>query len=326
MKRRLYLPLLIMALASLISGVLSLGQPVKVYAAVETLRPNAVGDYQEWTFADTTRYGATSDVDDATYVQAIGNATLYKEVQHLADPSFDSGFQINSVTYYFTAWSDPLNAGGGEKLDIIARLSTTDQTVVNKETVTRGSFNDYASAAQTSAPDGGGWTYQKITDLQAGIAVDTLGTGETVQVSEIWVVVDYTEPNIANTPNSWAFGAVDPSSEYTTGITYVASPPSGFRITNNVAYDVNITISATTMGSGWLLADGGSPDATHYALLAGTELTSGLYNITVTSGGAPLITVLASSTRDWGLKLFTPTTFSDGGLKSGTVTLTATQV
>jgi len=111
-------------------------------------------------------------------------------------------------------------------------------------------------------------------------------------------------PSISNTPSSWAFGLVDEDSSYETDITYVESPASGFQITNNNTYDLNITISATDMGSGWLLADSGDPDATHYTLWAGTELTSPDYNIQVTSGGTFLITVLASSTRDWGLFFF----------------------
>jgi len=133
-------------------------------------------------------------------------------------------------------------------------------------------------------------------------------------------------PDIANTPGTWNFGVVDASSSYTTGLSYVENV-SGFRITNSTSYAVKITISAGDMTGGdtWLLSDSGAPDATHYTLWAGTPAL-GDYTIQVTSGGVELVASIAGSggTQDWGLKLMTPTSITDGVTKSGTVTLTAT--
>jgi len=99
-----------------------------------------------------------------------------------------------------------------------------------------------------------------------------------------------------------------------------------FTVTNNSSYAVKITISATDMTGGdtWFLNDGGTPTATDYALKAGLE--GGDYTITVTSGGVELVASVAGSggTQSWGLQLLAPTSFSDGGQKSGIVTLTAT--
>lgn len=192
------------------------------------------------------------------------------------------------------------------------------------------------AGSDTDVPQGGlvlsfTWNASELSTADGSlveckvVGIKALGAKNAVDVGAVEWNVTYTPTSsISNTPETWDFGTVSTSSSYETGITYVVDS-TGFRITNNVAYDVNITISATGMGSGWLLADSGDPDATHYTLWAGTELTSPDYNIQVTSGGTFLVTVLASSTRDWGLKLMTPTSFSDGGLKSGIVTLTATQ-
>jgi len=48
-----------------------------------TLRPDAVGTYQEWeTVVDTTHYGATSDSNDATYIETTGD-TNQRDIQAL---------------------------------------------------------------------------------------------------------------------------------------------------------------------------------------------------------------------------------------------------
>ena len=285
----------------------------------ETLRPNAAGDYQEWeTLAGSSHWEATSDISNTTYIQT-GNTSAPRDVQHLADPSFYSGSRINSVTYYVTA--NASGSGAGESVDMIAKLGASAQVVDKKVVITRGSFNDYDSGAQTTAPDGASWTYQKVTDLQAGIAVNTLGSGETLSVSEIWIVVDYTPPDISNTPNNYAFGVVSEGSISETGLTY-------FEVTNNSGFDVNITIGGTDMEGGvtWTLSDDATPGTDTYGLKAG--LAGDDYTVIVKKNGPYniLISNLAdSSSQQWGLQLLAPTSFSDGGSKSGTVTLTATQ-
>jgi len=302
----------------LLASILLPATPVQAQTT-ETLRPNAPGDYQEWeTLVDTSHWEATSDTLNTTYIQT-GNTSAPRDIQHLADPSFYSGSRINSVTYYVTA--NASGSGAGESLDIIAKLAASDQVVDKKVTITRGSFNDYASAAQTTAPDGASWTYQKVTDLQAGIAVNTLGSGETLSVSEIWVVVDYSLPSISNTPNTYAFGVVSEGSTTETGLTH-------FEVTNNSGYAINITIGGTDMTGGvtWTLSDNAIPGTDTYGLKAGLAGTS--YNITVMKNSPYniLISNLAdSSSQQWGLQLLAPTSFTGGGLVSGNVTLTATQ-
>ncbi len=315
MKKLLYWLIVLPLLAS----ILLPATPVRAQST-EILRPNDVGTLTNWTaFGAANNWECVNEVpsdNDTTYVTTSGNNI--HDSYNLQDHTTGSG-TISNVRVYARAKS--LTAGKILRLTVVVGGTEDESADITLTDAYVDYYADWAQNPVTSA----NWTWTEIDALEAGFRNTVAGKVEH-RVTTVWVVVTYTLPpvDILNTPSEWNFGTVDPNSEYTTGITYQAGV-SGFRITNNVAYDVNITISASDMGSGWLLADSGDPDATHYTLWAGTELTSGLYNIQVTSGGVPLITVLASSTRDWGLKLMTPTSFADGGQKSGTVTLTATQ-
>lgn len=129
--------------------------------------------------------------------------------------------------------------------------------------------------------------------------------------------------DISNSPSSYAFGVLDESSSYTTGLDH-------FTVTNNSAYSVTITIRGSDMTGGgvtWTLSDTATPGPDIYGLRAGVQ--GGSYNVTVSknSSNTTLISNLASgNSTKWGLELLSPTSFSDGVLKSGTVTLTATQL
>jgi hypothetical protein len=67
---------------------------------VMTLRPNAVGTYQQWSVSSGTHYGATSDLSDTTYVYVIGSTSL-KETENLEDSLLTGA--ISSVTAYMRA-------------------------------------------------------------------------------------------------------------------------------------------------------------------------------------------------------------------------------
>jgi len=98
-------------------------------------------------------------------------------------------------------------------------------------------------------------------------------------------------------------------------------------VTNGSGFAINITIGGIDMTGGitWTLADDGSPGTNIYGLKAGLE--GGSYDIIVKKNTpySALVSGLADSvTQRWGLKLYVPTTFSDGIQKTGTITLTAT--
>lgn len=127
--------------------------------------------------------------------------------------------------------------------------------------------------------------------------------------------------NTSPTGNSYNFGTVSENATYTTGLTY-------FTVTNNSGGAIDISIQGTDMTNGvtWTLDDGATPGPNTYGLKAGLE---GDADCTIivrkNSPYNNLVENLAdSATQNWGLQLLTPTSFSDGVTKSGTVTLTAT--
>jgi len=179
-------------------------------------------------------------------------------------------------------------------------------------------INTYGSSSDKW---GSTWTVADITASNFGVAYAAISTGQNsdVSVDFIRITVHYTPvPDISNTPTSYPFGTVAESSTTSTGLTH-------FTVTNNSAFNVNISISAGNMTGGvtWTLSDTATPGTNIYGLKAGT---AAVYDTIVTSGGVSFITNLAASggTQTWGLQLLAPDTFTDGGAKTGTVTLTAT--
>jgi hypothetical protein len=128
------------------------------------------------------------------------------------------------------------------------------------------------------------------------------------------------EPNISVSPSSYDFGTLGVSTTADTGLTY-------FTITNTGTCTVDITIRGTDMTGGgytWTLSDTATPGDMIYGMKAGLE--GGDYTIIVKKS-TPYNTLKSglavSGTQKFGLKLYTPTSFSDGNAKSGTITLTA---
>lgn len=147
------------------------------------------------------------------------------------------------------------------------------------------------------------------------------GARNTVDVGAVEWNVDYTlTADISNTPNNYAFGIVSEGSTSATGLTH-------FEVTNNSGFVVNITVGGTDMtgGATWTLSDNATPGTDMYGLKAG--LAGDNYTVIVRKSPYNiLVSNLAdNSSQQWGLQLLAPTSFSDGGSKSGTVTLTATQ-
>lgn len=126
-------------------------------------------------------------------------------------------------------------------------------------------------------------------------------------------------PDIINAPSSYDYGVVATSAIQSTGLDY-------FAVTNNSGFSVNITIGGTDMTGGisWTLSDDGNPGADIVGFKAG--LDGGDYTIVVRKN-APYNTLVAGLgdglSQKWGLRIYVPTSFSDGVEKSGTVTLTA---
>ena len=123
---------------------------------------------------------------------------------------------------------------------------------------------------------------------------------------------------ISNTPIKWHLGTISANFTY---------QKDDFVVTNNGTDPVNITISGSNMTGGipWILSPTADPGPDTYGLKAG--LDGGSFDIIVNGNGNPLVNDLAGGgDQTWGLQLLAPTSFTDGVLKSGTVTLTATAI
>jgi len=160
-------------------------------STTETLRPNAVGTYQEWNLSDSTHYGATSDQLDTSYIYTdiVGE----RDIQNLQDPTFDESDTINWVQINFRAYAS--GSSGPEKAYNTYRTYSTDYQN-QKHTITRGAWNDYLGTQLTVNPStSSSWTKTEITNLETGSRISAIDLGEEIRISEIWVIVNYSSPN-----------------------------------------------------------------------------------------------------------------------------------
>jgi len=230
--------------------------------------------------------------------------------------TWDTKVQTYTATDLFVNWKT-----NGAYSDDIWGIQYTKNGGTNwYDLVAMGVHNETAMAQSSIALDAD----QDLTQVQVKLLYDKQTGGDTgvTYIYDIWTRGTYTPPDISNTPNSYNFGTVAESSATETGLTH-------FTVTNNSAFDVNITISGTDMEGGvtWVLSDTATPGINIYGLKAGRAVES--YNIIVKKSSPNyLVENLAGSggTQQWGLQLLAPSTMSDGETKSGTVTLTATSV
>jgi len=162
--------------------------PAVVYASTNALNPNAEGTYQQWTLVGTTHYDATSDGLDNTYVYVTEN-TLLKETLNLQDPTFPDTATIDNVVVYVRAKADA--SGGVKKAVILIKTDGTDYESV-AITVSKTNFTDYSNVWENNPKTGLPWTKAQVAALEAGIRASSLGAGDNIKCSEIWVVVNYT--------------------------------------------------------------------------------------------------------------------------------------
>jgi len=326
-KKQLHLPLLIILLASLVFGILPLGQLSQVYANPDT-ESLWSGSNSVSTAQLTLTNSANADGSGTgTWADASGlwaKATYEYWTFVMGDSAVGTG-TINSVTLYLkhyqSGWSN-------DNYNIDVYDGSTWNTVLS---YTSGSGPPTTDTTDSWVVSTALNTWTKIDAAQVRIIGNGPSAGEdTVDwfVDTVELRVDYTPPvppDISNTPTSFGFGTLAEGAtvETTGGLT-----TAYFTVTNNSSYAVNITIGGTDMtgGTTWTLSNDGTAGNMICGLKAGLE--GGSYSVIVRRDAAynTLITNLAASgTQDWALQLLAPTTFTDGGAKSGIVTLTATQ-
>lgn len=225
---------------------------------------------------------------------------------------------VNFIWYYET--------GGGGGVDQYYKI-IYDQSQRTQVSIDDPTDPTLLQSYEADCPsDSDAWTEEVFDACEMGMATNDAN-------KDLWwysgvAMVAYIpaaacSEDITNSPTTWSVNGGTPvatSSEYATGLTH-------FTVTNNSGGTIDISISGTDMSGGntWTLSDTATPGSMIYGLKAG--LDGGDYTIIVKKSSPynDLVTGLADSgTQDWGLKLYTPTEYTDGVTKSGTVTLTAT--
>jgi len=265
----------------------------------------------------TNHAALVSDLSDYTYNYRSGSGAA-QDILNINNP-IPSGAVINSVNLKFRCATDSY---GAEYARPFVKLGANTTWGTSRGSGTsRATFTDTGIAR----PGGGNWTRADFNSLLIGYELQgdyNPGGGKDPPYStysyayEVYLEVFYTV--LGQAPTSVAFGAVTPGSTPATGLTY-------FTVTNNSTFAIDIKISGTDMTGGsvpWTLADDGVPGVDTVGLKAGLE--GGDYTVVVKKT-APYNTLKASlgasQSQRWGLKLYTPTSFSSGENKTGTITL-----
>lgn len=161
---------------------------------LETLRPNAAGQYAQWNqeYPDGSAHWSLCDEDpsddDGTYVQNNA-ASLRRESYNLQDPA-GSG-TINWVRVYIRS---RLTASGSSTIRTLIR--TYGVNYESGDIVPSTSYQDNYTQYATNPYTGSAWTWTELTSLEAGASSQKSG-GALIRMTTVWVVVNYSSTDYA---------------------------------------------------------------------------------------------------------------------------------
>lgn len=295
----------------------------KAQADTLTLRPNASGDLQEWeTLVGSSHWGATSDQTDATYIETTGSSSK-SDIQNLQDPTFGDSDTINSVTYYIRYY---VTNGGAQREKIYLFEKSGSSRLTDSGNLARTQWTDI-SFTKTTAPDGGSWTKAKIDALQAGAQVFALALGESISISEIWIVVDYSPSAVVSVSVSdgvVSYGTMDLGTSKTT-----VDLSDTQTLTNDGNVTENFNIRGQNSECPWTLSSTSGSDQYVHQFCKKSDNTCGSpptnYTALITDYQALYTGVAQSATRDIDLRIILPTSSSCLTTQSVNVTIQAVQ-
>lgn len=265
-------------------------------------------EYEAWTRFDgiTIPQSATINTANVSYsVQYVyvGGALMEMYAEDANDPSYPT----DQADYY----SRTLTTASNSFQD--TSTGETSHSIISVIQELVNSYDYSSEAIQLLWYDASSTNrYNKFYTYENGGVIPNL-------------YIEYTsggDPDISNTPDSYAFGVMNESASANTGLTY-------FTVTNNSGFAVDISISGTdfTGNTTITLSDTATPGVDTAGLLAG--LNGGSFNITVkkTAPYNDLVTSLADSgTQDWGIRILAPTSYTEPdnpGTTTSNITLTA---
>jgi len=194
-----------------------------------TLRPNAAGSWQLWsTFGSgSAHYDRVADESDLSGVE-ITNDNVKRETENLENTP-QTG-TINHVTAY--ARAKATGKAKPEGMLIIWRTYSTDYESI-KAGVSHTDFTDVSEQRNTNPNTGLAWTWDEINLLQIGCQAQDLDATEKIQVSELWIVVDYT---LTTGFRKFQFTSEPPTASAFNQLKFVSEPPVPGAF-NKLAYE-----------------------------------------------------------------------------------------
>jgi hypothetical protein len=159
---------------------------------LETLRPNAVGQYAELgtVYPGGTAHWDACDEDppddDASYVQT-STSSWRSEAYSIQDSSASGN--INWIHVYVRARK---TSTADISIRTLIRTNSTDyeSSDISLTTSYQNSYTQYNTNPFTGQP----WTWSEIDSLQAGASAKSLGSTH-VRMTAVWVVVNHTSTN-----------------------------------------------------------------------------------------------------------------------------------
>jgi hypothetical protein len=161
--------------------------------ATETLRPNAAGDETAIGYQSPGTGAHWDKVDEAVADDFTSEVyepdnTWVRDLYNLPAHSVGSG-TINSVTIYMRALSTA-KATARAKISLKTGGTTVDGAT---ETFAADStWYNFSKAWATNPVAGGAWTWAQIDALQIGASIRGLDGEYSCDVTQIYVVIDYT--------------------------------------------------------------------------------------------------------------------------------------
>jgi hypothetical protein len=220
-KAKIFTSLLLVML--LLGAVLpSFVVPQTVYAATETLRPNAAGDEcnipHQTGVACPNHYQnvdeATPD-EDSTEVHTSPNETSwYRDFYNL--PAHSGNGTVNFIKVYARGKSAPFD---GENVGLQIWVKTGGVAYYGTEIVLATSYTTYSKQWNTNPHTGLAWTWSDIDALQVGVALRDSGDfpGYIYSIcTQVYVEVDYT-PSGAPTVVTDAASSIEETMATTNG-------------------------------------------------------------------------------------------------------------
>lgn len=161
----------------------------------QTLYPDGVGDATGITsvFGAVTHWGAQLTNDgDVSYVYVTGAMGGYVNDTYAAqDGTIPAGSTITSVIVHALARCTGVGAAAG--IETVVRLGGVSVTSPAHSPLTNA-YADYSDSL--ARPGGGAWTSADIANLQIGVSAINTAVGEETRITQVYVVITYTAPDM----------------------------------------------------------------------------------------------------------------------------------